>query len=522
MASTCLSLRAASFFCFVAAAQAFAPRQLKYRRDKSFTRDGCFVDNAGGQRALTGPSYADDSMKVASCAEFCSKYHFFGVEYGRECYCGNSNAAARADDSDCNFRCAGASCETCGAGDRLDIFTNLLYVAPEPATLDVPYLGCFVDEGARALPDNLLGADNMTAEVCQQHCAGYSYFGVEFGRECWCGNSYPSQDMAPASDCSFTCAGNDAEICGAGNRINVWGSPLPSTSPSDAVPSSTGVPTTLDTLPSSTIFSVPSSTEIPSPTTITSCSAAPTYIGVPETCWASVPDPCSTLSVLGAPLSCYSAFVANTAVSPAALSCFTALAGPAFTATSMYSCIQNAPSMYCQYTTPPCGATATGGASPAPTNAVTDGGFESGGVASWTPVGSTVDDSIMQVSVSGDLPHTGAKSLKVVYNNANGRSRIYMKQISLQPGATHLISWWWYSTNSASSSWSQMQLTGGGVSFIFQANTLGGPTNQWVQATKIFTAQTSFATIWFSVIANMGAAGNTFYVDDISITQVVD
>jgi hypothetical protein len=96
-----------------------------------------------------------------------------------------------------------------------------------PATLDAPYLGCFVDQGARALPDNLLGADDMTAQKCAEHCSNYSYFGVEYGRECWCGNS-PPETPAPESECSFPCAGDSTQICGAGNRINVWGAPLPS------------------------------------------------------------------------------------------------------------------------------------------------------------------------------------------------------------------------------------------------------------------------------------------------------
>ena len=97
------------------------------------------------------------------------------------------------------------------------------------ASLDKPYVGCFVDNGARVLPDNLLGDDALTAEKCEAHCADYSYFGVEYGRECWCGNGAPSASLAaPESECNFACAGDSNEICGAGNRINVWGSPLPS------------------------------------------------------------------------------------------------------------------------------------------------------------------------------------------------------------------------------------------------------------------------------------------------------
>lgn len=224
------SLRAAiSLACLVAAAQAF-PHQSYKREETPFTRDGCFVSNVDGKRVLSGAGYAsDDAMTVESCASFCSKFKYFGLEYGKECYCGDAHSAQPAPDSDCSFSCSGNDAQKCGAGNRLDLYTNNLYVAPAPATLEEPYLGCFVDEGARALPDNLLGSDDMTAQKCAEHCADYSYFGVEYGRECWCGNR-PPKTQAPESECSFRCAGDDSQICGAGGRINVWGSPLPSPS----------------------------------------------------------------------------------------------------------------------------------------------------------------------------------------------------------------------------------------------------------------------------------------------------
>jgi hypothetical protein len=39
----------------------------------------------------------------------------------------------------------------------------------------------------------------------------------------YCGNSFNAGSVAaPASDCSFACAGNSAEKCGAGNRLSVY------------------------------------------------------------------------------------------------------------------------------------------------------------------------------------------------------------------------------------------------------------------------------------------------------------
>jgi hypothetical protein len=222
-----IGLRAAvSLIALAATAQA-----LPHKREPApYTREGCFIDNLQGHRLLDSASYADDTMTVESCAAFCSKYQHFGLEYGRECYCADAHTALPVDDSDCSFPCSGNSAEKCGAADRLDVYTNNLYTARKPATLEAPYLGCFIDQGARTLPDNLLGADDMTAQNCAAHCADYSYFGVEYGRECWCGNSPPTKAAVAVaeSECSSPCAGDDTQVCGAGGRINVWGSPLPS------------------------------------------------------------------------------------------------------------------------------------------------------------------------------------------------------------------------------------------------------------------------------------------------------
>lgn len=63
----------------------------------------------------------------------------------------------------------------------------------------------------------------MTLEKCASVCSSYSYFGVEYGRECYCGNDLNEGSIeAPASDCSFPCPGKLTETCGAGNRLNLY------------------------------------------------------------------------------------------------------------------------------------------------------------------------------------------------------------------------------------------------------------------------------------------------------------
>lgn len=86
---------------------------------------GCQTE-ATNTRALNAATYADDAMTLESCATFCDEYTYFGTEYARECYCGNSfNAGSvSAPATDCIFICKGNSLELCGAGLRLSVYTK--------------------------------------------------------------------------------------------------------------------------------------------------------------------------------------------------------------------------------------------------------------------------------------------------------------------------------------------------------------------------------------------------------------
>ncbi|KAL2865308.1 DUF1996 and WSC domain-containing protein [Aspergillus lucknowensis] len=53
---------------------------------------GCTRDNVDGQRVLSEASSSGDDMTVQKCIRACEadEYTYAGVEYARECYCGNS------------------------------------------------------------------------------------------------------------------------------------------------------------------------------------------------------------------------------------------------------------------------------------------------------------------------------------------------------------------------------------------------------------------------------------------------
>lgn len=55
------------------------------------------------------------------------------------------------------------------------------------------YYGCQTEAtNARALSSKSTAYDTMTLESCASDCAGYTYFGTEYGRECDCTSSLSS------------------------------------------------------------------------------------------------------------------------------------------------------------------------------------------------------------------------------------------------------------------------------------------------------------------------------------------
>lgn len=189
-------------------------------------------------------------MTLESCATFCKNYKYFGTEYGGECYCGDSlaSSSASAPLGDCNMVCTGNPLEYCGAGNRLELYINnttgtatasgasatTTATSPptgptQPATVSAAgttwkWTDCYTEATTgRALSSTSYAADTVTLESCATFCSAYAYFGTEYGRECYCGNSFAAGSVvAPAADCSFKCAGNANEYCGAGSRLSVY------------------------------------------------------------------------------------------------------------------------------------------------------------------------------------------------------------------------------------------------------------------------------------------------------------
>lgn len=194
-----------------------------------YTLVGCWTEGEG-VRALDREATSDADMTNEKCAGFCSKYRYFGTEYGSECYCGSylAESSKKAPLEDCSMTCSGDEFEYCGASSRLELYMNdeIVGGAPEqPAAVgNYSLVGCQTEgNGTRALPASSTASDTMDNTACATFCAGYEYFGTEYGRECYCGNELAASSLeAPATECHMLCAGNSKEYCGASNRLSVY------------------------------------------------------------------------------------------------------------------------------------------------------------------------------------------------------------------------------------------------------------------------------------------------------------
>ncbi|KAL8963334.1 MAG: hypothetical protein Q9183_005024, partial [Haloplaca sp. 2 TL-2023] len=214
----------------------------------AYTAQGCYSEATSG-RALTGTAFYNDLMTVEKCAAACSSFTWFGVEYGRECFCGNTlNAGSAPAVSGCDFKCPGDSTQTCGGRNRLNMYqrpatTSTSSTAAPPASTPAPSSyaeqGCYTEAtNGRALTGKRFDDDAMTIEKCSAACSGFRYFGVEYYRECYCGNELQAGSMvaAASTECRFPCGGDRSQTCGGDFRLNLYevggfSAPVPPTTP---------------------------------------------------------------------------------------------------------------------------------------------------------------------------------------------------------------------------------------------------------------------------------------------------
>ncbi|GAC95998.1 hypothetical protein PHSY_003576 [Pseudozyma hubeiensis SY62] len=152
---------------------------------------GCYSDSTV-RRALP---FSAKGGTVQACRSACTSagYSIAGLEYYGECWCGNALAGGSSiqPDTDCNLPCNADSSQICGGSNRLSVYSDAAQVAmvSQPAQVGSwNSLGCYVDSTAnRVINDKVPQLGSKTSITsCSQACAGYNFFGVEYGQECYC------------------------------------------------------------------------------------------------------------------------------------------------------------------------------------------------------------------------------------------------------------------------------------------------------------------------------------------------
>ncbi|KAI1331708.1 WSC domain-containing protein [Xylariaceae sp. FL0255] len=117
-----------------------------------------------------------------------------------------------------------------GCGAPTEIGDPILPFTDVTNTLGWRWVACAKDPAgqSRTLDGSTsLDQANMTVEYCINTCrdAGFSYAGVEYWTQCFCGNTL-ADDRLPTNgtigDCSLPCAGNSTELCGGVARVGVY------------------------------------------------------------------------------------------------------------------------------------------------------------------------------------------------------------------------------------------------------------------------------------------------------------
>jgi hypothetical protein len=102
------------------------------------------------------------------------------------------------------------------------------YFKDVTSSLKWQYVGCGTDNlSTRTFNSASTSSGSMTVESCISFCSGkgYTYAGLEYASQCYCGNTLAS-DRAPVTgvlgNCFTPCAGDNSEFCGGGSALSIY------------------------------------------------------------------------------------------------------------------------------------------------------------------------------------------------------------------------------------------------------------------------------------------------------------
>merc|ERR1712225_118817 len=182
-----------------------------------------YIDSAQARLLPVQQNLASNT--VGNCNRACSNggYTYAGVEFGSQCFCGSTLSGSATGGQTPNMLCTGNSSQFCGGNNMLQVYSG----TPAPTVLTAPVTDgqCVADNtnNVRTLSTFIGASSSMTPAACRTSCVGFVYYGVEYGSECWCGNSFPSSTVV-STQCVMPCSGDGSQICGGSYALNMYNS----------------------------------------------------------------------------------------------------------------------------------------------------------------------------------------------------------------------------------------------------------------------------------------------------------
>ena len=195
----------------------------------------CSVRDSPGESSchtglFKGQSYTLATMTPSKCINYCSSFEPGTYDYAglrdNTCYCDKDSIDQfpKVPDQDCNFPCPGNPNTSCGGDGKMTVYetskNQIFFLAEES-----PYYTDRLCVQGNPIKDSTLFADdNMTIEMCFDQCesAQYKYAGLRNGRDCVCGDEISNLDKLLKRECNLPCVGDPDELCGGGDKTDLF------------------------------------------------------------------------------------------------------------------------------------------------------------------------------------------------------------------------------------------------------------------------------------------------------------
>jgi len=130
----------------------------------------------------------------------------------------------------CTAPCSGSSEKACGDHKTIHLYSTGF--KPKRVAVGNYYLGCFEERPQNRLFNSYSKSfSTNTPEFCSNLCYtfGYTYSGVTYKSECFCGSQSPIERhfiKVDDKNCNTKCTGDANQFCGGGWRIGVFATGL--------------------------------------------------------------------------------------------------------------------------------------------------------------------------------------------------------------------------------------------------------------------------------------------------------